>query len=279
MTQQTDHLRALFARLVMMMAALAAVLSACGDGGDQALSTGAETTTDSAIGVAPATDASLMALPDLSDPDPIVQCWGAPPMPYSELTNWQPVDEVNHRAVDVFREELHARQSDPAPRPLPLGDWQVVYIGDDEAWFVLDGGEWEELAVVERRGENWLWAGEAAGSRCEPTVVLPGGLSRVDVHLDPGNLPSPEATEITLLVTEQGCASGRVMGDALRGPQVAETDDEVVVAFAVVPVVGGADCPDNPPTSVTIALSEPLGDRAIVDGLYFPRKAVSVEPS
>ena len=226
---------------------------------------------------APSPDGALMVLPDLSDPDPVVECWGAPPMPYSELIDWQPVDEVDHPAVDAFLEELEARQTDPSPRPLPLGDWAVVHIGDDLAWFVLDGGEWEELAAVERRGDRWLWAGESSGRRCEPAVVLPEGLGRVEVHLDPDNLPSAEATEVTVLVTEQGCANGREMGDALRGPQVVETDEAVVVAFAVVPVAGGANCPGNPPTSVTIALSEPLGDRAIQDGLYFPPKTVTAE--
>ncbi|MDE0134041.1 MAG: hypothetical protein OXH86_12470 [Acidimicrobiaceae bacterium] len=69
--------------------------------------------------------------------------------------------------------------------------------------------------------------------RCEPAVVLPEGLGRVEVHLDPGNLPSAEATEVTVLVTEQGCANGREIGDALRGPQVVETDESVVKVVRV----------------------------------------------
>lgn len=219
----------------------------------------------------------LLVLPDLTDPDPVVTCWGVPPKPYSELMAWQPIDEVDHPAVDAFRDELAARQTDPTPRPLPEGDWAVVHIGPDLVRFVLDGGDWQEEAAIERRGNRWLWAGEASGPRCDPYVVLPEGLGYVDVNLDPDRLPGPDDTEITLLVTEQGCASGRTMGDALRGPQVVETDEAVVVAFAVVPVSGGANCPGNPPTSVTITLSERLGDRAIQDGLYFPPKTVTVE--
>lgn len=219
----------------------------------------------------------LLVLPDLTDPNPVVTCWGVPPKPYSELMAWQPIDEVDHPAMEVFRDELAARQTDPTPRPLPLGDWTVVHIAPDLVRFLLDGGDWEETAAVQRRGDRWLWAGESSSRRCEPYVVLPEGLGRVDVHLDPDSLPDPDDTEITLLVTEQGCASGRTMGDALRGPQVVETDEAVVVALAVVPVAGGADCPDNPPTSVTITLSEQLGNRAIQDGLYFPPKTVTVE--
>ncbi|WP_420436639.1 hypothetical protein [Candidatus Poriferisodalis sp.] len=226
---------------------------------------------------APPPTGSLQVLPDLNDPDPVVRCWGAPPMPYSELTAWQSIDEVDHPAVDVLRAELEARLVDPSPRPLAQGDWAVVHIGEDLVRFVLDGGEWEESAAVERRGDRWLWAGEGSGPRCEPAVVLPEGLGRVEVQLDPDNLPGPDGTEIMLLVTEQGCANGREMGEALRGPEVVETDDAVVVSFAVVPVAGGANCPGNPPTSVTITLSEPLGDRAIQDGLYFPPKTVTIE--
>lgn len=57
----------------------------------------------------------------------------------------------------------------------------------------------------------------------------------------------------------------REMGDALRGPEVLETETEVVIAFAVVPVVGDANCPGNPSTPVTVSLDAPLGDRTLRD--------------
>jgi len=101
-------------------------------------------------------------------------------------------------------------------------------------------------------------------------VPLPPGLARVDVRLDMNSRPDAADTSVELLVSEQGCSSGRDMGDALRGPQVVETDDAVVVAFAVVPIAGMATCPGNPWTSVTIELSEPLGQRWIYNGLFFP---------
>ena len=62
------------------------------------------------------------------------------------------------------------------------------------------------------------------------------------------------------------------MGDALKGPQVIETDVAVLVAFAVIPVAGDRTCPGNPSTSVTIELSDPLGQRGVYDGLFFPPK-------
>ena len=97
------------------------------------------------------------------------------------------------------------------------------------------------------------------------------------MRLDPDSLPDPADTAINLLVTEQGCANSREMGDALKGPQVIETDDAVLVAFAVIPIAGMATCPGNPSTPVTIELSEPLGQRTLYDGVYYPPKPLTAE--
>ena len=74
---------------------------------------------------------------------------------------------------------------------------------------------------------------------CEPTVVLPVGLGRVRVRLDPDSSLRADSMTIDPLVSEVGCASGREMGRALRGPQVVETDTSVLIAFAVVAPIAG----------------------------------------
>ena len=56
------------------------------------------------------------------------------------------------------------------------------------------------------------------------------------------------------------------MGDALKGPQVIETDVAVLVAFAVIPVAGVATCLGNRSTSVTIELSDPLASVGCMTG-------------
>ncbi len=61
--------------------------------------------------------------------------------------------------MEVLRAELEARLVDPSPRPLVQGDWAVVHIGEDLVRFVLDGGEWEESAAVERRGDRAIQDG------------------------------------------------------------------------------------------------------------------------
>lgn len=123
------------------------------------------------------------------------------------------------------------------------------------------------------------WGGyDLSPTKCENRVVLPPGLGHVAVHLDPAALPDPADTRIQLLVTEAGCTSGREMGDALRGPQVIETDDAVLVAFAVVPYVGAANCPGNPDAHPTVELSRPLGDRALLHGVLVPPTPIQLRP-
>ena len=208
----------------------------------------------------------LDVIPDLDVEDPLVSCPGTPAVRYSQMINPPSIDEVDHPAVDALRAELDA----PGGEPLPRGRWVVISIDDDRATFAALSDHSFGVVGIERRGDRWVFAGEAAGPPCEPVVPLPAGLARVEVRLDIDSMPGAADTSVELLVTELGCASGREMGDALRGPQVIETDDAVVVAFAVVPVAGGANCPSNPSTSVTVDLSEPLGERWIYDGLRFP---------
>ena len=58
-----------------------------------------------------------------------------------------------------------------------------------------------------------------------------------------------------------------MMGERLLGPQVVETDHDVRIAFAAIPLVGAQNCPGNPPTAVSITLERALGDRVLIDGL------------
>lgn len=210
----------------------------------------------------------LDVIPDLDVEDPLVSCPGTPAVRYSQMIAPPSIDDVDHPAVDALRAELDA----PGGEPLPRGRWVVLSIDNDSATFAALSDYSFGVAGVERRGDRWIFAGEASGRPCEPTVPLPPGLAHVDVHLDINSMPDAADTTIDLLVTEQGCASGREMGDALRGPQVIETDDAVVLAFAVVPIAGSANCPGNPSATVTVVLSEPLGRRWVYDGLHFPPK-------
>ena len=215
---------------------------------------------------------TLDLIPDLDAEDPLVICRGISPAPYSRLVDPPPLDHIDHPAVEALRAEIESQGGEP----MPAGRWVVISISDDLATFAALSPDSFGYAEFERRGERWVWSGMGSGSTCEPTIALPEDLNRVEVRLDPDSPPDPDSTLVHLLVTEVACASGREMGEALQGPQVVETDTEVLVAFAAVPPAERTvNCQGNPSSPVTIELTRPLGDRAIYDGLYVPPKALA----
>ncbi len=57
------------------------------------------------------------------------------------------------------------------------------------------------------------------------------------------------------------------MGDRLLGPEIVETADAVLISFAAIAQYTDQECPGNPWAPVEVRLSEPLGERALRDGL------------
>ena len=217
---------------------------------------------------------SLNLIPDLDSEDPLVTCRGIPPVPYSRLVAPPPIDQIDHPAVEALRAVLEA----PGAEPMPTGRWVVISIGDDLATFAALSPDSFGHAEFRRHGDRWRLGGLGASPSCDPNVALPDGLNRVAIRLDPSSPPDPDGRTIHVLATEQACASGRKMGDALQGPQVVETDTAVLIAFAAIPPAERlVNCQGNPSTPVTIELAQPLGDRTIYDGLYVPPKPLQPE--
>ena len=218
----------------------------------------------------------LDIIPLADGSDPLVECRGIGKVRYSRLIDPLSIDEVDHPAVEALRAELRS----PTPEPLPAGDWSVMHIDHDRATFaIVEGNVIDGRASFRSAGDRWVLSGHGSGGQpCEARVPLPPGLAHVEVHLDPDVVPRRASTSIFLLVDEIGCSSGREMGDALRGPQLIETDDEVLVAFAVIPVSGVATCQESPASPVRVKLSQPLGERALLDGTLMPPAPIKPRP-
>lgn len=205
----------------------------------------------------------LDIIPLANGSDPLVECRGIGKVRYSRLIDPLSVDEVDHPAVEALRSELGSA----GPEPLPAGDWTVVRIDDDSATFaIVEGRDIVGQASFRLASQRWVFSGFGTLNRpCEAHVELPPGLAHVRVHLDPRALPNPADASIFLLVQDIDCSNGREIGDALQGPQLIETDDSVLVAFAAIPVWGIATCQGGPSTPVTVELSRPLGERALLN--------------
>ena len=218
----------------------------------------------------------LDIIPLANDSDPLVECRGIGTVRYSRLVDPVSVDEIDHAAVEALRAEIEA----PSPEPLPAGDWSVMHIDEDSATFaIVEGNVIAGRASFRLAGDRWVLSGYGGGGRpCESRVPLPPGIAHVRVHLDPDTLPRPASTSIFLFVEDIDCSNGREIDNELRGPQIIETDDEVLVAFAVIPVWGVATCQGAPATSVRVDLSRPLGERALLNGALMPPAPLKPHP-
>lgn len=220
---------------------------------------------------------------EVLSPDPADQrltCGGSNSFPHSALVEPIPIESADHpaarAAIDLF-------DDDGGDLGMELGSM----FGDDPELFVLDIGDDEaQFATIEADGlpganvrvdrvDGDVWRATGFGGGCNNlSVAYPAGLNQVEINLDPDNLPTPDQTEIALLVTERACASGQPMGDRLLEPQIIEETDRILLVFAAAVNPGDANCPGNPSTSVTVTLTAPLGDRDLLDGGTFPPSVI-----
>jgi hypothetical protein len=105
------------------------------------------------------------------------------------------------------------------------------------------------------------WYG-ASTSLCALTVDL-GDLTVPGVEFQ--SPPDPLLKELRLLVTEETCNGGDDADGRIEVVSLDEADDQVSLVLGVRPRGGINTCPSNPATPFTVTLSEPLGDREVVD--------------
>ena len=153
----------------------------------------------------------------------------------------------------------------------PQEGWRVLELAEGERVLVVHPGSPEvpSLAFMsaEWGADGWRWSRASGRDDCV-LVVEPSAEDGevVDWVVDPdAEAPGPDTTTLTLLATERGCASGQPMGARLHDPDVAVTDDAVLIRLTAEPREGDQGCPANPSQRVEIELGEPLRQRAIRD--------------
>lgn len=154
----------------------------------------------------------------------------------------------------------------------PQDGWRVLEVIPEELVQLVhpSNAEFPQIAFMaaEWTGDGWKWGGSSIPNNCELMLdpsMIDGNI--VEWILDPAaDAPTPESTSISILATEQACASGQEMGERFNDPQVAFTDDAVFLLLTARPPDGDSqECPGNPPRAVTIELNQPLGARALLD--------------
>lgn len=197
--------------------------------------------------------------------DPLLRCWGHPAFRLSDFQDSQPVDEFDHPAVEAFRNGVAQGWS---PLEFPASDWGVVAV--EEEWVVFaSSGSAPAVATVSWSGREWTFTGGRPA--CELQLATPSGLQPVawKVRPRPSSIEG-DGTVVHLHVTEETCADEDDFRTRLRGAQVEERADEMVIALASDGWYGYHACFSGPEIAIEVQLSEPLGDRRLIDGLDIP---------
>lgn len=152
--------------------------------------------------------------------------------------------------------------------------WILVHQDDTDAIFLAERGDgWQSAHVALEDGE-WYMSGFGG---CQPRTYIGEGVGFAEWALDP-DFPKPTAQsrEIHALIREQDCSGGIPAFGRIAEPVAEYGNGELVLTIGVQTI--GGTCPGNPTTPVTIVLPEPLGNRDLLDGSYYPPGSPSLEP-
>lgn len=118
---------------------------------------------------------------------------------------------------------------------------------------------------------TWLLTSDGP---CTQRLITNDDLGEADLTL--ADTPSPGDTSVDVLVSERACASGQSAQGRVQLVELNETTEQVQLRIGVRPPDGDQTCQGSPPTPFTVELSEPLGDREIIDTSVVPPRPVTV---
>jgi hypothetical protein len=205
----------------------------------------------------------------------LVSCGGTG-FPPAALRGPVGAEGLDDPAAEALRALLNERGPDAAM--LPDAGWRLVLRDGVSATFIADS-EAGEAGIA--AGEPPLWAVSVSvgGGRwyadgwgqCNPQVLLGGGVHPGRWGLDPAKPPpGPDATRLAVIVEEIGCADGPP-GDRVMTPIVDYGPDAITILARLRDLPPGTyPCPGLPGTPAGFELTEPIGERALLDGVNFP---------
>lgn len=211
----------------------------------------------------------------------LVTCGGTwPAFDPALLTERPPLDPASDLGVAV------ATTARPPIAAGLIDGWTLVDQVGSSAYLLVwmkDTGQATTIAPNGVAGVSYERAADGAwsftgGGECQPERFFDDGLEPARWRL-PGEQPSADATSVPILATEIACSSGQPAGGRLAEPLVEYREDAVVITMRVTPPEGEFfTCAGNPETAVTVELDEPLGDRELRDGFWYPARPVGKDP-
>jgi len=106
-----------------------------------------------------------------------------------------------------------------------------------------------------------------AGCAASPIASPSPGFGPATWALDPAfQSPAANSTELHILVWERACASGSAATGRMSTPLIDYAAGTVTITVEVRGLPGIQACPGNQATPLAVQLTEPLGDRTLLDG-------------
>ncbi len=157
---------------------------------------------------------------------------------------------------------------------LPASGWKPVADTADGVLFIANppAGEWMMVAMVRRAG---AWAPVEWGV-CVPRAERQDLMAAV---WDLAAEPQATSTEILAVVAAGFCAGDGPLERRLQPPAIEYGTDSIKVtlwATSTAPQSDVSACVGGLFTPFTIALTEPIGTRVLLDGSEFPPRVVEV---
>ena len=197
-------------------------------------------------------------------------------------------EPVTEALEDLVRRHPMDRPAGLPERDVSLDDWMLLATEGERGTRRVEiaTGEWGEdgpgaramTVSLEERSDATLKVVGWGECRSLAPVLEPGH-SWVEVYAAEGAF-DPASTALPVRVTERQCASARHPDRFLHEPTVVETAESVTISwtsddvFSSVPPGVAVTCPGNPVVRRTVELAEPLGDRVVLDGSYWPAREV-----
>ena len=151
---------------------------------------------------------------------------------------------------------------------LPDVGWHLVGSDDTSAEFVARSNQ--SYWSVRERKDGGTWTIDGWGG-CQPELVMGEGVRAATWELAPdADVPDATSTSFTVLVHERSCASGQSPEGRIVGPEIGFEAELILIAFGVQPLPGDQECQAGEPARVTVELSQPLGNRQLIDAGTWP---------
>jgi hypothetical protein len=215
-------------------------------------------------------DEETLAVPATWPVEPTAVC-GSRPFPVRAFSAEAGAEMRTGPSFDALRSTL-----DSMAEAFPDSDsWSWVEAATDATGAVFiarSGGESPDWFYVEVTADARGWHQGPMGT-CEPHLVLGAEYGPAGWALNADH-PRPDSTttDLHLLVWERACSGGSPATGRMSPPAILYDTATVTIAIGVRPLRsdGPVTCPGPPGTPALVRLSEPLGERSLLDGGRVP---------